>query len=149
MALPNSYELIVSFLSITCRIGIAAPLNPNYKGQEFEFYIKDMGTAAILIPRGSYEKEIAAVTAARTLKAAIAECYWDGQSVVLDVKEKGGLTGKEYQDIETANESDVALILHTSRTTGAPKAVKHNLTLSVSFVPILAKQNRSLSRTRT
>ncbi|KAL2049255.1 hypothetical protein ABVK25_010522 [Lepraria finkii] len=123
MALPNSYELIVSFLSITRRIGIAAPLNTNYKGQEFEFYIKDMGTAAILIPRGSYEKEIAAVTAARTLKAAIAEYYWDGQSVVLDVKKKGGLTGKEYQDIETANESDVALILHTSRTTGASKAV--------------------------
>jgi oxalate---CoA ligase len=36
IALPNSYEFIVSFIAASWQRAIAAPLNPAYKQQEFE-----------------------------------------------------------------------------------------------------------------
>ena len=64
--LPNPYELIVSFLATSWQRGIAAPLNPGYKQEEFEFYINDMDITLDLTSRGSYENTGPAVTAATT-----------------------------------------------------------------------------------
>jgi acyl-coenzyme A synthetase/AMP-(fatty) acid ligase len=127
--LPNSYEFIVSFLAATWQRGIAAPLNPAYKQEEFEFYIEDLGSALAIVPRGFLEKNGPAVRAARNYNVAIAECYWDGTEVVLDVKEVGKLAGKENQNIEEAQPDDIALVLHTSGTTARPKAVRVKTTL--------------------
>lgn len=125
-ALPNSYELVVSFLATSWQRGIAAPLNPGYKQEEFEFYIDDVDVALILIPRDSYDKRGPAVAAAIRSGAAIAECYWNDEKVTLDVKEKGRLSSKERQENAIAQAEDVALILHTSGTTAAPKAVRYS-----------------------
>lgn len=123
IALTNSYEFIVSFLASSWQRGIAAPLNPAYKQEEFEFYIDDLSSALALVPKGAFAKDAPAVRAAKKYHAAIAECYWDGKEVVLDVKDEGKLAGKGGQKIESAQPEDIALVLHTSGTTGRPKAV--------------------------
>lgn len=123
IALVNSYEFIVSFLAASWQRGIAAPLNPAYKQEEFEFYIDDLSSTLVLIPRGAYEQYSPAVQAGRKYQAAIAECYWDGKEVVLDVKEEGKLAGSLGHQVEDAQPDDIALVLHTSGTTGRPKAV--------------------------
>ncbi|KAI4157036.1 MAG: hypothetical protein L6R39_000808 [Caloplaca ligustica] len=123
IALPNSYEFIVAFLATAGQRAIAAPLNPAYKQDEFEFYIDDLGSSLVLIPQGCYPQDGPAVRAARAHRAAIAECFWNGREVALEVKDAGKLANAEKRDVDEAQPDDVALVLHTSGTTGRPKAV--------------------------
>lgn len=139
IALPNTYEFIVSFLAASWQRAIAAPLNSAYKQEEFEFYIDDLKSAVALVPKGSYGQDGAAVRAARKYQAAIAECYWNGKEVVLDVKDEGKLKGKGNQRVEQAQPDDIALVLHTSGTTGRPKAVPlthRNLTRTMKNIQL-------------
>ena len=137
IALPNSYEFIVSFLATSFQRGIAAPLNPTYKQSEFEFYIEDLSSAVVILPKDAHEKQGPAVQAARKYNAAIAECYLDGANLILDVKEQGKLAQRQSQPVAQAQPEDVALVLHTSGTTGRPKAVPlthRNLTRTMQNV---------------
>ncbi|WPG98738.1 Hypothetical protein R9X50_00153200 [Acrodontium crateriforme] len=137
IALPNSYPFIVAFIAASWQRAIAAPLNPAHKQSEFEFYIDDLSSAIVLVPQGQAEGP--AVAAARKYSAAVAECYLDPRTneVVLDIKETGKLSGKGNRPLETAQPDDTALVLHTSGTTGRPKAVPlshRNLTRTMSNI---------------
>jgi acyl-CoA synthetase (AMP-forming)/AMP-acid ligase II len=137
IALPNTYEFIVAFLAAAWQRGIAAPLNSAYKQEEFEFYIDDLSSAVALVTKGSFQADGPAVRAARKYNAAIAECYWNGKEVVLDVKDEGKLRGKGNRKVEKAQPDDIALVLHTSGTTGRPKAVPlthRNLTATMKNI---------------
>jgi len=139
IATVNSYEFIVSFLAASWQRGIAAPLNPAYKQDEFEFYIDDVKSAIVLVPKGAYAAASPAVKAAQKFNAAIAECYWDAakKEVALDVKELGQLRNKGRQPVLEAQPDDVALILHTSGTTSRPKVVPlshRNLTRTMTNI---------------
>ncbi|EAQ85737.1 hypothetical protein CHGG_06990 [Chaetomium globosum CBS 148.51] len=125
IATVNSYEFIVSFLAASWQRAIAAPLNPAYKQDEFEFYIDDVKSAIVLVPKGAYQNGSPAVKAAQKFNSAIAECYWDAakKEVALDVKELGQLKGKSKQPILKPDPEDIALVLHTSGTTSRPKVV--------------------------
>lgn len=125
IALPNNLEFVVSFLATAAQRAIAAPLNPNYKQAEFEFYIDDIKSALVVVPAGAVAADAPAVKAARKFNAAIAEVEWSPQKgqVLLVLKESGKLAGKSAVEAAVAEPEDVALVLHTSGTTGRPKAV--------------------------
>ncbi|KAI1439277.1 peroxisomal-coenzyme A synthetase [Xylaria sp. CBS 124048] len=125
IAVANSYEFVVSFLATSWQRAIAAPLNPAYKQGEFEFYIDDIKSALVLVPRGAYEAQAPSVKAAKRFNAAIAECYWDATKgeVALDVKYQGQLKGAKKSAVLSPRTDDVALVLHTSGTTSRPKVV--------------------------
>ncbi|SMR60859.1 unnamed protein product [Zymoseptoria tritici ST99CH_1E4] len=137
IALPNSYPFIVAFLAAAWQRGIAAPLNPAYKQSEFEFYIDDLSSALVLVPQGQADGP--AVKAAKRYNAAVAECYLHPltHEVVLDIRDQGKLSGRGNVAVEKAQPEDTALVLHTSGTTGRPKAVPlshRNLTRTMANI---------------
>lgn len=124
IAIPNSYEFVVAFLATAQQGAIAAPLNPAYKQHEYEFSLEDLNSVLILVPRGAVELNDPSVRAARTKNTAIAECYWNGRDIVLDLIETGKSNTNKACSLEMAKPDDVAIILHTSGSTGRPKAVR-------------------------
>ncbi len=125
VALPNSIELVSIFLAITRQRGIAALLNPSNKEDEFKFYLEDVKSVMVIVPKGAYEAHSDSVKAARRHGSGIAECYCDGQDVVLNIiAKKEGMYGEHrVASSTTPLDADIALLLHTSGTTGRPKAV--------------------------
>ncbi|XXH03572.1 hypothetical protein Hte_009977 [Hypoxylon texense] len=152
IATVNSYEFIVSFLATSWQRGIAAPLNPAYKQEEFEFYIEDIKSAIVLVPKGACQANAPSVKAARKFNAAIAECYWDNikKEVALDVKDLGQLKGQSKEKVLQPQPDDVALVLHTSGTTSRPKVVPlthRNLTRTMKNIQAtyqLTAQDRTM-----
>ena len=69
VALPNGPTSAVAFLSITCG-AIYAPLNPNYRASEYEFYLKDLNAKALILQPGTAE---AAREVALKLKIPVVE----------------------------------------------------------------------------
>ncbi|KAJ7108441.1 hypothetical protein C8R43DRAFT_187428 [Mycena crocata] len=114
-ALPNGVDLVLSFFAVAMLGGVACPLNPGYTHAEFEFYLTDTRPALLLVPRGflGTTPPPPCVSAARKLGVHVKEATFD--SAVPDLH-PSYLRPKVHPD-------DVALILHTSGTTGRPKAV--------------------------
>ncbi|KAL8647453.1 MAG: hypothetical protein Q9210_005550 [Variospora velana] len=124
ISLPNSLEFVVTFFAITWQRAVAAPLNPAYKEDEVAFYIADVDAKAVIVPQGACKQPSPAVVAAEKRGVVAVECYTVDGRVVFEWQGGRDVVGQACEeDGGDAREEDVALVLHTSGTTGKPKAV--------------------------
>ena len=54
IVLPNGIEAVVAFLA-AATAATAAPLNPNYKREEFRYYMAVTGARALIVPAAGAE----------------------------------------------------------------------------------------------
>lgn len=116
IVMGNGPEVVLSFLAVAI-CSTAAPLNPNYKKEEFAFYYEDLRARALITLPGT---------------AAIAqEAASDDMDIIHAVSNEDGTlsfelvkgNNREPRTNELAVSEDVAMILHTSGTTSRPKRV--------------------------
>jgi len=121
IVLPNGPEMASTFLSVAAG-ATAAPLNPAYRQEEFEFFLEDLQARLLIVMQGA---DTQAIAAAEKLGIDIAtlEVAADDPAGVF------GLAGSVSADPIDGNRGgiadndDVALVLHTSGTTSRPKIV--------------------------
>ena len=118
IVLPNGPEMATAFLAVAAG-ATAAPLNPSYRQDEFEFYMGDLGAKALIVEVGSASPAIAA---AEKLGVALLTLTSEPQFGAGAFRLSGASTGVSALPGQ-AESGDVALILHTSGTTSRPKIV--------------------------
>ena len=139
IVLPNGPEMASAFLSVSSA-AVAAPLNPAYRADEFEFYLTDLRARALLVEQGSQSP---AIPVAERLGIRIVTLIAEGEAgafrLAIDNSGQAAAPGP-------AESEDVALVLHTSGTTSRPKIVPlKQRNLAVSAQNIAAWLNFSAS----
>ncbi|MDU8928105.1 acyl--CoA ligase [Alisedimentitalea sp. MJ-SS2] len=116
IVLPNGPEMAVSFLA-TANAAVAAPLNPNYKKDEFSFYMDDLSASLLICDDAAG----AAAQAAKGLGIQIAVISVDAAApagtFTMDIE------GDGICPLDESRPDDPCLVLHTSGTTSRPKIV--------------------------
>ena len=132
LVLENGPEAAVAFCGVAAGLG-AAPLNPNYQAEEFDFFLGDLQPQAVVLP-------LRVPSAARDVAAARGILVIDLEPLPAEAAGAIRLHGPQSKvsAIEgNPSADDVALLLHTSGTTSRPKLVPlthTNLTISAANV---------------
>jgi acyl-CoA synthetase (AMP-forming)/AMP-acid ligase II len=121
IVLPNGPEMASAFVAIAAG-ATAAPLNPAYRAEEFEFYLSDLKAKALVVERGSASpaREVAAKLGIPVVEIASAPADPAG---VFELVPAAGAAASPAANGGFAGRDDVALVLHTSGTTSRPKIV--------------------------
>ena len=118
LVLPNGPEMAVAFLAAACA-ATCAPLNPDYRTNEFEFLLADLDPRAIVLVAGS---NTPAREVAQRRNIAVIELTPD-HTAEAGAFSLRGPRASSARRAGSAGSDDVALILHTSGTTSRPKLV--------------------------
>ena len=116
--LPNGPEMAAAFLGVATA-ATAAPLNPAYRPDEFEFYLADLEARAVVVQSGD-DSPVRDVAARLGLPLIELEPRPDGPAG--DFQLRSDLRATPARP-GPAQPDDVALVLHTSGTTSRPKIV--------------------------
>ncbi|MEN6482572.1 MAG: acyl--CoA ligase [Anaerolineaceae bacterium] len=118
IVLPNGAEMATAFLSVAA-CASAAPLNPAYQKQEFDFYLEDLQAAALIVAAGSPSP---AIQSAKERGIPLIELSFDPLAAA-GLFELHGEPRELMSPGGAASAEEIALILHTSGTTSRPKMV--------------------------
>lgn len=121
IVLPNGPEMAAAFIAVGAG-ATTAPLNPGYRGEEFRFYLEDLGAKALFVEAGS---ESPAIAVARDLGVSVYELTVpDGSPAgTFEIASDAAAGDSARCEAGFAWSDDVALVLHTSGTTSRPKIV--------------------------
>ena len=132
LVLDNGPEMAAAFLSVAST-ATAAPLNPAYRAEEFEFYLTDLRAKLLIVGAGAGSPSIAV---AERLNIPVARLVPEPEkgagSFRLDFPGPGASARPA-----AVSPGDIALVLHTSGTTSRPKIVplsQQNLAMSARNV---------------
>ena len=119
IVLDNGPEMAAAFLSVGSA-ATAAPLNPGYRSDEFEFYLTDLRAKLLIVARG---KDSPSVEVATRLGVPIARLVPHPErgagTFTLEFATDAAPSGTR----PPVTPDDIALVLHTSGTTSRPKIV--------------------------
>jgi acyl-CoA synthetase (AMP-forming)/AMP-acid ligase II len=113
IVLNNGPDMAVMFLA-AASCAAAAPLNPRYRREEFQFYLEDLGAKVLITRAGEASEAEAAVP------DSVQHLTLEGRGKDLHLLADAGV---EDSEVRYAGRDDVALVLHTSGTTSRPKIV--------------------------
>ena len=120
IVLINGYEFVATFLAVARAGAIAAPLNPAYTTDEFNFFMEDAGARVAILPNGAHPaREAAAHLGIKTIEADLNSS--NGHLRV--TLSANGVELTSTVDAVSPSNADIALFLHTSGTTSRPKGV--------------------------
>ena len=130
IALPNGIPILVCFLAASIA-GTAAPLNPAYRHDEFVFYLADTNAKLLIVPPEGGE---AALGAAGSRIPVYMAAIVDGK---VTFRDESGTAPLPTLSAPDPDPDQIALILHTSGSTGLPKRVPiphRNLAISAANI---------------
>lgn len=133
IVLPNGPEMAVAFLAASL-CGTAAPLNPAYRAEELDFYLKDL-RARLLIADATAPGPAIEVAEKLGIQVVRVNCGASDTAGLLVSAELDAVPSLDVPiDLDAA---DVAMVLHTSGTTSKPKIVPlthGNITASAGHI---------------
>jgi acyl-CoA synthetase (AMP-forming)/AMP-acid ligase II len=132
--LDNGPEAATTFLAVAAG-ATAAPLNPAYRADEYEFYLSDLRAKLLIVAKG---KDSPSVDVAAKLGVPLARLVASpAKGAGTFTLEFDGAASTYPASGSYAEPDDIALVLHTSGTTSRPKIVplsQRNVTASARNV---------------
>ena len=123
IVLPNGPDAATAFLGVATQAA-AAPLNPGYRADEFDFYLGDLSAKALIVAAGS---DTPAIEIARRrgipILAITPQSAAGAFAIDAPSGAKAGTKAGVKPGAKRPGGEDTALLLHTSGTTSRPKLV--------------------------
>ncbi len=121
IVLNNGPEMATCYMA--CASGTtSAPLNPAYRGDEFEFYLSDLNAKVLIVEQASTSPaiEVAQKLGVRVVDLSVPAGAPAGS---FTLKARDGAAAAPTTQGGFSQATDVGMVLHTSGTTSRPKIV--------------------------
>ncbi|MDX1540914.1 MAG: AMP-binding protein, partial [Geminicoccaceae bacterium] len=133
IVLPNGPSMASCFVSVAAG-AVAAPLNPTYREDEYDFYLEDLAAKALILEAGA-DGPARAVARRRQIPVLDLDASEDAPAGAFRLA--GEVAAASAGRPGPGDGDDVGLVLHTSGTTSRPKIVpltQRNLAASAGHI---------------